>query len=198
MKAVFATAPLLLLAALAGCAGTGSSGADVARFHLGEPIARGQIAIEPFDTPESAGLEFQTYASAVAQELSRLGWTVVTTTGQSEQVALLGYEQSGYGPGRERGPVSVGIGGTTASYGSGVGAGISFDLGGKSTRNMVATMLQVRIKRRSDGTVFWEGRATGAARGDRPDGSPAVLAPRLASALFKGFPGESGRTIRVK
>jgi hypothetical protein len=52
--------------------------------------------------------------------------------------------------------------------------------------------LSVRIKRRSDGTLFWEGRAMD------PTGTGSANAATLASALFRDFPGESGRTIRVR
>jgi hypothetical protein len=48
--------------------------------------------------------------------------------------------------------------------------------------------LAVRLQRRSDGTAIWEGRAQ----------APAMAPDRLARALFQGFPGESGRTIRVR
>lgn len=62
----------------------------------------------------------------------------------------------------------------------------------------VVTELAVRLQRRSDGTAIWEGRAQSAARGGTPLAQPAPAADRLARALFQGFPGESGRTIRVQ
>ncbi|HEY0131853.1 MAG TPA: hypothetical protein VGB57_10655, partial [Allosphingosinicella sp.] len=100
MKTAFLrSAPLLLAAALAACAGGGgkerptAGGADVARFHLGEPVARAQIAIEPFDRADGNRPEFPAYAAAVGRQLSRLGWTVVPTTTGSEQIALIDLEQ---------------------------------------------------------------------------------------------------------
>jgi len=63
---------------------------------------------------------------------------------------------------------------------------------------LVATELAVRLQRRSDGTAIWEGRAQGQARAGTPLAQPAMAADRLARALFQGFPGESGRTIRVR
>ena len=56
----------------------------------------------------------------------------------------------------------------------------------------------MRIKRRSDGTVFWEGRATMEARVGTADSDRVVAVNRLAQALFQDFPGESGRTIRAR
>jgi hypothetical protein len=44
----------------------------------------------------------------------------------------------------------------------------------------------------------WEGRAVTETAGIGPSTQPAATADRLAKALFKGFPGESGITITVK
>jgi hypothetical protein len=198
MKAVFAGTALILAVALSGCTTTGRRPVDVTSFHLGQPIARGQIAVETFATPDAAGPEFKIYAEAVARQLERLGWGLTDTVGQSEQVALVGIDQGVFEGAPDHGPVTVGVGGGTGGWsGGGVGAGASVNLGG-GPKEMIGTTLQVRIKRRSDGTVFWEGRAVGTARTDRPEGQPAVIAERLAEALFRDFPGESGRTIRVK
>ena len=59
------------------------------------------------------------------------------------------------------------------------------------------TGLRVRIQRRSDGNVAWEGLAQGPAPG-ASYAERAALFDRLARALFQDFPGESGRTIRVR
>jgi len=58
--------------------------------------------------------------------------------------------------------------------------------------------MQVQIKRRSDGTAIWEGRAMTEAKGQSPDASPQAAVAKLAHAMFAGFPGESGKTISVK
>jgi hypothetical protein len=43
----------------------------------------------------------------------------------------------------------------------------------------------------------WEGRAETQAPANAPAAQPGLAADKLASALFKDFPGESGRTITV-
>jgi hypothetical protein len=202
MKALFLRAGGLLLAAsLAGCTtagGGGHAGADVTRFHLGQPIARGQIAIEATDPADSNSIEFRGHAESVARQLTRLGWTVVDAPGRSEQIALVDVDQGSREEMRRRSPITIGIGGGTGGWGSGVGAGASFGVGGNRPREVVGTMLAVRIKRRSDGTVFWEGRASTEARADAPEAQSVVAVDRLAEALFRDFPGESGRTIRIR
>ncbi len=185
MKAVFLRHCALLLALpIAACAaiqgGGAPPGAEVTRFHLGQPIARGQIAIEAFDPADANMSEFPSYVDAVGRELTRLGWTVVNSIGQSEQVALVDVEQG------TRAALQTGRIGTARPGAMGSGAGA------------VATRLEVRIKRRSDGTVFWEGRSVMDTRGGVNAADRAGIVQNLAAALFRDFPGESGRTISAR
>jgi hypothetical protein len=194
------------LSLLAGCAmdmggGGAASGASVTRFHLGQQIARGPIAVEPADPTGANSLEFEQVAAAVGRELSRLGWTVEPRNGRSEQVAVVRIEQAAR-PGGRRGGLSVGLGVGGGSYGRsggvGVGVGGTVPITGNRPNMLVVTELNVRIQRRSDATVAWEGRAQTEARGGTPLAGRAGAADRLARALFRDFPGESGRTIRVR
>jgi hypothetical protein len=193
MKTAFLrSAPLLLAAAaLASCASGSASrrpaagGIDVARFHLGEPVARAQIAIEPFDKADANRPEYPAYAAAVGRQLSRLGWQVVPTTTQSEQIALIDLEQGS----REA------VAALTAAR---IGRGVSATVPAGTSAGITATLLEVAIRRRSDGTVFWEGRAVGEARTGSPEAARTAAVERLAEALFRDFPGESGRSIRVR
>ena len=189
------------IALLSGCmTDAGPTPPSVTRFHLGQPIARSVIAIEPVDPADAGSLEFDAVADAVARELTRLGWTVEKRNARSEQVAVVSVSQESRIAPRRSG-FSIGIGGGTASYGRrsgvGVGGGVSVPVG-RTTNELVATQLAVRIQRRSDATVAWEGRADYEARAGTPDATRAAAANRLAAALFRDFPGESGRTIRVR
>ena len=185
MKAVFlGVSALLLAAALAGCSTSGGGaeargGMEVTRVHLGQPVARGRIAVEAFDAADSNMPEFGSYAAAVGTQLSRLGWTVVTAAGQGEQVALVDVEQGSRGALQGRG-MRTGTGAARAAAGR--------------ASDAQAVMLEVSIKRRSDGSVIWEGRALS---GVEASGRSAAV-QRLSEALFRDFPGESGRTIRSR
>ncbi len=192
MKTAFLrSVPLLLAASLAACASGGGGkrpaggGLEVARFHLGEPVARAQIAIEPFDKADANRPEFPAYAAAVGRQLSRLGWTVVPTTTGSEQIALIDLEQGS----REA---------IAALSAARIGRGVSATLPAGTSADVTASLLEVAIRRRSDGTVFWEGRAVGEARTGSPQAARTAVVERLAEALFRDFPGELGRTIRLK
>jgi hypothetical protein len=182
----------LPLLALAACM-TPATPTEVTRFHLGQVSERGTVALEPAPGGPG-GMEFGMYADAVGRELSRLGYAPVPAVGQGLYVALIDVRTGTRELGGSRSPVSIGIGGGTGGYGGGVGAGVSFGLGGGRGGAVVSTQLSVQLKRRSDQTIVWEGRA----RGEAAERDSGGLAQRLAVALFRDFPGESGRTISVK
>ena len=190
---------------LSGCAmemgGGPSTAASVTHFHLGQPIARGPIAVEPGDPADANSLEFAQIATSVERELGRLGWTIDKGNARTEQVAIVRVDQAAR-QGRRGGGVSIGlgVGGGSWGRGGGVGAGVggTVPITGNRANQVVATQLSVRIQRRSDATVAWEGRAESEARADAPLAARAAAADRLAHALFQDFPGESGRTIRVR
>lgn len=206
MRFGFARVAVIGLAALAsGCAtgagsgggATAASGVEVTRFHLGNDPARGVIAVEAGDPAMRGSMEFGSHSAAVARELARLGWTVVPASGRSEQVALVRVSQGVRQGGGRRSGFSVGVGGGFGGRNAGVGGGVNIPIGGARPGQVVVTELAVRLQRRSDGTSIWEGRAQSEALAGTPLANPAAAVNRLAGALFQGFPGESGRTIRL-
>lgn len=196
---------LIAAAALSGCVAPVGP-VEVTRFHAPDTarIGRGTIRVEP--APGQAdNLEFRTYAAAVARELTRAGYSEPLpgqSGGQSasQQVALLTLDRNRYQPQRGRGPVSVGLGGSTGSYGSGVGLGLGIDLSGPP-KEQVETRVFVSIRDRAappTATALWEGRAGFVVQADSPLAQAPLGAAKVAEALFKGFPGQSGETIQVK
>lgn len=190
---------VLLLAAiipLAACvAPTGP--VEVTRFTAPDASLRqGGIAVEPANGVDGAGLEFRSYAAAVARQLVLHGYEE-RPVGAAEQVAVVHIERRSYRPDRAGGPVSVGVGGGTGGYGSGVGVGIGFDLSGPP-KEQIDTTLFVTIRQRAGGKVLWEGRASFTTRAGSPLADTPLGAAKLAEALFQDFPGRSGETILVK
>ena len=195
MKRQFAALAALALASCVAPVGP----VEVTRFHVPElaTLGRGTIVIEPAAGQDGSSLEFGSYAGAVSRQLSLLGYSAPAATGSSPQVATLRIERRSFRPERARGPVSVGVGGSTGSYGSGVGVGIGLDLSGPPPQ-LVETLLGVTIKDRASGKALWEGKATFAVRATSPLATTPLGAAKLAEALFKGFPGSSGETIQVQ
>ena len=198
--ALAATAALLSGSATDQGAGV-RAGVSVTRFHLGDPIARGSISVEPGNAADAGSLEFAQLSGPVARELTRLGWTIAPPGARSEQVATMRVVQTRRegGPGRRSG-ISIGIGGATGGYRSGVDVGVggTIPIGRARDNGILVTSLAIRIQRRSDATVAWEGRAEIEATPGSPLADQRAAVDRLATALFQDFPGESGRTITVR
>lgn len=191
---------LIATALLAGCAGTPRPGPiDVTRFHLGSPIAGDSIRVEPLNGFAGISPEDQVYVGAVSAELAGLGFK--PGDGATLYVASVSYRHESRGTARKPAPVTIGLGGGSYSGGRrggvGVGGGASVGIGG-GTVQIIATELTVQIKRRTDGSVVWEGRAVTEGVSGSPSMQSSAVAARLSKALFKGFPGESGITITVK
>jgi len=182
---------------LPGCT-TGPAPVEVTRFHLDQPIAPGEIAVEPKDPTQLRSLEFQSYAGAIGAELQRIGFRLAPNLARSELVAVVDVSRDSRQTGPSEAPASIGLGGGGFGGSVGGGVGISFPVGKKRTPMAVQTRLAIQIKRRSEGTVIWEGRAATEARSGTPQAELGYAVRRLAAALFQGFPGESGRTITVK
>lgn len=204
---------MAVAAALSGCATTTTSGpVEVTRFHLGTlsaPLESGSLAVEPMPGGGPPILEFQTYAAAVQSEALAHGYTAPAPGTPGQYLAVVGFARTTR-PAPPRGGgsgVSIGIGGggdiggggyRRGGGGVGLGGGISFPIGKQHYRTVVLTDLSVQIRRRSDGTVIWEGHAQTGADGDAKDAQAGLAAAKLSHALFLGFPGESGRTITVR
>lgn len=189
---------------LAACATTGSlPPTEVIRYHLGAPIARGTVAVQPLSGPAPASLEFQNYAAAVQGELARVGYVPAAPGAMPDFVATVDFRRANrLGPPR-RSPISIGLGGSSYSGGYrgggvGLGGGVSFPLGGNRPSEVIVSQLSVTIKRRADQSPVWEGQAQGVSDARAASATTEGLARKLAAALFTGFPGESGRTIEVK
>ncbi|MBT0667263.1 DUF4136 domain-containing protein [Novosphingobium profundi] len=188
------------LALLSACATTPAPGpVEVTRFHrMSAPAANlGTIRLVIAETPE-AGPQDNIYAQAVAHELERIGFRILpaanTTTTRVARLTLL---QERHRPERNGSRVAVGGAGTTGTYGSGVGLGLSIDLSGPPAEQ-IATRLSLTIDDAASGERLWEGRAQQVVSSKSAMAQPDASAARMAHALLEGFPGQSGQTILVK
>jgi len=191
---------LALLLPLAGCvAPTGPI--EVTRFHAPELAAHapGAIAVVAAPGMDPGGIALRTFEEGVAAELQRLGYRTVEAggAGGAGEVAEVRLERRTYRPERSGSPVNVGVGGSTGSYGSGLGVGLGIDLSGPPPA-VTETLLGVAIRERASGRVLWEGRASFIVRAVSPLATTPLGAAQMARALFAGFPGRSGETVLVK
>jgi len=190
-------APLAALVLLGGCVAPVGP-VQVTRFHAADiaPLGHGTIAVEPGVGMDGTSLELKSFAAAVGRQLQLLGYSEVAP-GSGDQVAQVRLLRRTFQPSRSSNPVSVGVGGSTGSYGSGLGVGLNFNLSGPPAQQ-VETEMAVAIRERTSNAVLWEGRASFTVRATSPLADTQLGAAKLTEALFKGFPGNSGETIEIK
>jgi hypothetical protein len=187
----------LAAALLSGCTTTYVSPVEVTRFVGDVPgqLRGGPIAVQAAPGEDSGTSEYAPFEAAVAQRLQKLGFTV--TGDMAQQIAEISVDRVVEPPDRGRSPVSVGLGGATGSYGSGIGGGIGIDLSPRPGPQ-IDTQLRVVIRPSGGGTALWEGRARFTATANSSMADQRAAAEKLADALFSGFPGRSGETIQVR
>lgn len=199
-------AALLVLAGLAatvtGCAAIPAAGpAEVTRFVAPEAtdrLGRGTVFVDTAPGQDSDALALAPYKAAVARELVRLGYREAPRDA-ADQIAQVRLEQvARVDDAPRRSPVSVGIGGSTGSFGSGIGLGVGINLGQSRQQDAIDTRLGVMIRDKATGTTYWEGRAQLSVSARSPLAASEANAAALAWALLRDFPGVNGATVDVK
>jgi hypothetical protein len=206
--------------ALSGCA-TGFP-AQVSRFQA-MPAPQGQtFVVVPMDARAIGGLEFSRYAGMVSQAMAAQGYNPAASIAQATMIVRVGYgvdqgrteyvrddfgyahspfgyspfgySRFGYGFGRPyysrwgyygaRSPFYYGW--DDPFWGSRYGAGMS-------SYTTYRSFLDLDIRRKADNVALFEGHAKARSTND----NLGVLVPNLVEAMFTGFPGRSGETVRI-
>jgi Domain of unknown function (DUF4136) len=195
-----------LLFGLSACAQ--SFNANVSRFQSQLPPPAGQTFAVVADDPQLAGgIEFGQYAALVEREMREQGYTPVS---DPEQATLLVRFDYGVDQGRERVRQSgfsrahhwspwYGYG-RLGYWGPYRGGRWSygwydpwFDGNDIEVTTVYTSGIDMKIDRRADGVRLFEGKAEAASRSNRLP----LLVPNLVEAMFTGFPGNSGETVRI-
>lgn len=194
--------PVALLAGLSACATPFK--ADVSRFTAPLPAAGQSFAVVPEDPKLAGGLEFATYAKAVAAEMQELGYVRAASPETADLLVRFDYRVDG---GRERvrtdfngGFGAFGPWGPWGGWGGrGFGGwGFGFNdpfFGGPNVRSytIYTSGIDLKIDNRASGERLFEGKAEAVSRSNRLP----RLVPNLVDAMFTGFPGNSGETLRI-
>ena len=194
----------IALAGISACAGGAYTGpVEVTRFVADQPAQLGQGTISlRFSEDLKNEAARDAFRAAVGNELASLGYTIVGDDAPAGQRALVETQRSAVQePQRRNSPVSVGVGGRTGSFGSGLGLGVGINLGGGSSGPRVTSRLSVRIEQVApDGSTksLWEGRAQLPTSINSPYAPVEINAQTLAAALFKDFPGGNGETVTIQ
>jgi len=193
----FASAALLLAG---GCAQ--SFRADVARFQQ-LPAPQGESFTVVADDPRLAGgLEFQEYASIVAHKLGGIGYKVSEDPAVADLIVRMRYSvdngrekvrSTGFAPDPfYRG---YGYGYWRRPYHWGFYDPFLFGPGYQDVESytVYTGTLDLRIDRAGDGKRLFEGKAEAQSLSN----NLTYLVPNLIDAMFVGFPGKSGETVKI-
>ena len=203
-----AAAVAVLLLALAACASPFK--ADVSRFQSQLPPPSGQtFTVVPKDEALRASIEFGYYARFVEQQMIAQGFQLAPTPEQATLLVNLDY---GVDQGRERirswggsmyggwgnpwGPWGWGGAGFRRGWGGPWGYGWYdpwMDSGRVESYTVFTSGINMTIDRRADGQRLFEGRAQAVSTSNKLQ----HLVPNLVQAMFTGFPGNSGETVRI-
>lgn len=205
----FAAGAALAVAALGLSACATALDTRVTRYQA-MPAPQGQtFMVVPGDgMAHNGGLEFQRYAAIVAQQLAARGYTPATNLQSANMVVELGY-------GVDRGQVryvSDPFGPSYGPYGFGpYGGGFFYPRfgwrspfyygwndpfwpgGGIDSYVEYHSQVDLHIRQAGTDAPLFDGRAQARSDTNRLD---AVL-PSLIEAMFTGFPGRSGETVKI-
>jgi len=204
----------LALGTLAACAE--NFDAKVTRFQSQLPAPPGQsFAIVADDPALAGGLEFGQYSRYVAAQLIKAGYAEVATPEQAtlvvrfdygvdkgrERIRSTGFNDPMFGPWYGWRPGWAGWGGWGAYGGPGFyrhgGWGFGwydpwFDNNVESY-TVYTSGVSMKIDRKIDRVRLFEGQAEAVSTSNRL----SYLVPNLVEAMFTGFPGNSGETVRI-
>lgn len=200
--------PAMALVALSGCATPFR--ADVARFQQ-MPAPQGQSFTVVADDPRlSGGLEFAQYAGLVGDHLRQDGYVAANDPASADLIVRidygvdngrerirsnnLGYGPGWWGPGWGWGPGWYG-GYWRRPYMYGFYDPFLFGPGYPDVDSYTVynSQLKMRIDRAADGKRLFEGTA----KAESLSNKLTYLVPNLVDAMFTGFPGNSGETVRI-
>lgn len=196
----------VLLFGLAACAAPFN--ANVSRFQSQLPAPAGQsFAVVADDAQLAGGIEFSNYARLVDSRLAALGYV---RADRPETANLLVRFDYGVDKGRERVRSSP-RGFSDPFWGPWHGYGRFGYWGGHrralwgygwydpwfdnsyESYTVYTSGISLKIDRRADGVRLFEGKAEAVSSSNRLQ----YLVPNLVEAMFTGFPGNSGETVRI-
>ncbi|MEO7787114.1 MAG: DUF4136 domain-containing protein [Sphingomicrobium sp.] len=206
---------------LTGCA-TGFP-AQVSRFQM-MPAPVGQtFFVVPMDPRLAGSLEFQRFGSFVAQALQAQGYAPANSPQSATLLVNMGYSVDRGTVEYQRDPFAYDRFGSPFGYGGGFGYGNRFGYyrpyysrfgyggfgyrdpfyygwddpfyagRGISSYTVYKSNLDLDIRRRGDNQSVFEGHAK--ARSESDDLNRLV--PNLVEAMFTGFPGRNGETVKI-
>jgi len=162
------------------------------------PPSGGTISIEPKTANGDYDASLPVFVNAASDALAARGFTMLEDAGHAAYVAELTLSRVEVGTGTARastGRADVAPGGAGGS----VGAGIVIPLPTGKSR-LVALQrirLELRIRKRGEDGIVWDGAAVTVRAADTKKGADEVVASDLSQALLRGYPAQPEDVVGV-
>ena len=204
----FAAAVMLGVSAVAlsGCAM--GLPTQVSRYQA-MPAPQGQSFYVVPGRGNPGGLEFSRYAGVVSAAMQAQGYAAAASPAQATMVVELNYGVDRGSEVIESNPLYGGAFGSPFGYYGRpyysrlgyygprspfyYGWDSPFGFGGIDSYTVYKSFVDLRINRRVDNAPLFEGHA----RARSQTSNLGTLVPNLVTALFTGFPGRSGETVKI-
>jgi len=184
---VSAVAAALLLAPIPG----GSLSAAV-------PPNGGTISIEPKTGDGNYDPSMPSFVNAVSEALAAKGFTILEDPGHSAYVVELTVSRAEVGTGSAKVPTGRAAAFPGGANGS-VGAGVVIPLSTGQSRlvPLQRTQLQMRIRKRGEEGIVWDGAAVTVRPAGTRKGSDDAVASDLGEALLRTYPAQPESVVGV-
>ena len=194
--------------------------AQVSRYQA-MPAPQGQsFIVVPMDQRQAGGLEFSRYAGMVAQGMIAQGYAPANSIAGATMIVRVGYGVDQGTTEYQRDPFGYSAANRYGGYGAGGYGGYGggfyqpyysrfgyygarspfyygwndpFFGGGLESYTVYRSFLDMDIRRKVDNQALFEGHAKARSQSE----NLGILVPNLVEAMFTGFPGRSGETVRI-
>ena len=162
-----------------------------------EPPASGTVSIEPAAADPEVASSLPAFVTAIGDALEPKGFTVLEEPGHAAFVVELGLNRVEVGTGTAKVATTGSQVLPGASRGSGVGVVIPLPTGKSALVPLQRTRLEIRIRKRGDNEVLWQGAAVTIRAAGTPKGQDEAVASALAQALLRSYPAQPEGVIGV-
>lgn len=162
------------------------------------PPNGGTISIEPKTVGGDYDPSMQAFVNAATEALTDRGFTILEGHGHAAYVVELMLGRTEVGTGTAKIPASragVTLGGPGPSAGAGVV--VPFSSGQTALVPLQRVRLEMRIHKRGDPAVLWDGAAVTVRAAGTKKGADPVVATDLSAALMRAYPNQPDDVIGV-
>ena len=162
------------------------------------PPSGGTVSIEPRTADGDYDASMHSFLEATAEALAARGFTILADPGHAAYVAELILSRGEVGTGLTKAAsehAAVAPGGDFTAVGAGLT--IPFSTGQSRLVALERTKLELRLRKRDDKRVIWDGAAVTVRAAGTRKGSAGTVASNLSEAVLQNYPAEPEGVVGV-